>query len=308
MPMKQLFVEKYRPKTIEEVIFQNDGLKSKFQDYVKNRDIPNLLLSGVQGTGKTTISRALINDLQVDSADVLRVNASDETSVDVIRDKIKNFAYTIPMGKFKVIQLEEFDYLSHNAQASLRALIEDTSETTRFIATCNYDNKILPSIKSRFQQYHFKAPDVDNVLIRMAEMLTIEEIDFDLDLLEKFVRASYPDIRKIINVLQQNSRDGVLRVLADEGDSADWKFEILDLLPAGKFREIRKLVCENASKEDFEDVFRFMYENIAKCKTFSSVDKQEAAIIVIADHLYRHSLVADPEINVASMFISLGNV
>jgi replication factor C small subunit len=306
--MEQLFIEKYRPSTISEVIFQNDDLLNKFSSFVTNKEIPNLLLSGVQGTGKTTISRALIRDLNVDSADIMTINASDENSVDVIREKIKNFAYTIPMGRFKVIQLEEFDYLSHNAQASLRALIEDTSETTRFIATCNYDNKILPSIKSRFQQFHFKAPDVDQVLIRMAEILTQENVEFDLDLLEKFVRSAYPDIRAAINLIQQYSHDGKLKPIASASSSADWKFALLDILPNGNFREMRKLVCENASKEEYEDIFRFMYENINKCKSFASDDKQEAAIVVIADHLYRHSIVADPEINIAALFISLGGI
>ena len=304
--MEKLFVEKYRPRYLEQIIFQDEGLKAKFKSFIDSGEIPNLLFSGVQGSGKTTLSRVLLEELNIDSADVLTVNASDENSVEDMRSKIKGFAYSMPMGKFKIVQLEEFDYLSHNAQSVLRSIIEDTSDVTRFIATCNYDNKIMPAIKSRFQQFHFKAPDQDAVIIRMAEILAEEGIEFEIDLLDQFVRATYPDIRKTINTLQQYSMGGKLLPMSGSGDSSDWKFKLLDVLGTSDFRTARKIVCDNASREEYEDVFRFLYENIGKVSKFKSVEKQEEGIVVIADYLYKHSIVADPEINIAAMFISLG--
>ncbi len=306
--MEKLWVEKYRPKTIEQVIFQDDAIRAKFKEYLKSKEIPNLLLSGVQGSGKTTLSRVLVRELNIDPADILIVNASDENSIDDMRNKIKNFAYNIPIGKFKVVQLEECDYLSHAGQSVLRSIIEDTTDVTRFIATCNYDNKLMPAIKSRFQHIKFKAPDYEHVTIRMAEILAEEGVEFEIDLLDQFVRAAYPDIRSIINLIEQFSEGGVLRTMTSSNSSTDWKFKLLDLMNTSDFRAMRKLVCENSSKEEYEDIFRFMYDNIQKCKKFQSVEKQEEAIITIADYLYKNSMVSDQEINIAAMFISLGNL
>lgn len=306
--MQKLFVEKYRPTSLDAVIFQDENLKTRFKSFIENGEIPNLLFSGVQGSGKTTLSRVLIKELKIDAADILTINASDENSVEDMRNKIKGFAYSLPIGKFKVVQLEEFDYLSHNAQSVLRSIIEDTSDVTRFIATCNYDNKIMPAIKSRFQQFHFKAPDIESVIIRMGEILISENIEIDLDVLDKYVRAGYPDIRKIINLLQQNSASGKLVAASSSSDSTDWKFKLLDVLAASDFRTARKIVCENAAREEYEDVFRFLYENINKIAKFKTMDKQEEAIVVIADYLYRHGICADPEINIAAMFIALGQL
>lgn len=307
--MERLWVEKYRPRVLSDVIFQDEGLRSKFRTLIKSGQVPHLLFSGVQGSGKTTLSRVLINELNIDPSDILTVNASDENSIDAMRDKIKSFAYSMPMGKFKVVQLEEFDYLTHNAQSVLRAIMEDTSDVTRFIATCNYENKIMPAIKSRFQQFNFKAPNQESILELMVTILATEEIEFDLELLDQYVSATYPDIRKTINMLQQYSHDGKLQSIKGTSDqSTDWKFKLLDLLKSNDFRGMRKLVCTNASRDEYDDVFRFMYENLCKCSKFSTIDKEEQGIVIIADHLYRHSFSGDGEINLASMFISLGQI
>ena len=304
--MRKLWVEEYRPKTLDSVIFQDETLKSKFGTYIKSREIPNLLFSGVQGSGKTTLSRVLVRELKIDPADIMTINCSDEM-IDALRDKVKSFAYSMPIGKFKVVQLEEFDYLSQNGQALLRAIIEDTSAVTRFIATCNYENKIIPAIKSRFQQFNFKAPDQEAVYVLMAEILEKENVEFEFDVLDAFVSATYPDIRKTINLLQQYSQGGKLQAMTGSGNSsADWKFKLIDLLKGTDYRAMRKLVCENCSRDEYDDVFRFLYENISKSVKFKDPAKEEEAIVIIADHLYRHSLVADPEINIAAMFVALG--
>jgi replication factor C small subunit len=298
-----LWVERYRPKTIAEVIFQDDKQENFFKNIVASGDLPNLLLFGVQGTGKTTISKALINDLQIDPSDVLRLKCSDE-KIEALRDKAVGFAMTFPLGKFKVIQLEEFDYLSLDAQALLRSLIEDSSENCRYIATCNYVNKVIPPLRSRFQEVSFKAPDQEKVALRMAEMLDTEKVEYDPLILCDYVAVGYPDIRKTIQLLSQNVQNKKLQSAKDvSADAADWKFGLLECIQKGDFKKARKLVCESATREEHEDVFKFLYQNIDKMK----VKDKDQAIVTIAEYLSRHPLMADTEINLAAMFIELGN-
>jgi replication factor C small subunit len=297
-----IWVDKYRPRHISDVIFQDDRQRELFEGFVKDGDIPNLLLSGIQGTGKTTISRALIVDLKVNYADRLRISCSDE-KIDAIRNKASDFAFTMPLGKFKVVQLEEFDYLSLDAQALLRSLIEDTQSSCRWIATCNYENKIIPPVKSRFQQFHFKAPDKERVALLMADILDKEEVEYDAEDLLTYIDVGYPDIRQTIQLLQGNSLNGkLLNPKQATKDVSDWKFGLLDAVSAGDFRAARKLVCDGAAREEHEDVYRFLYDNIDKLK----VKDKEAAVLTIAEFLYKHTIVSDTEINLAAMFIQLG--
>lgn len=306
--INRLWVEKYRPKSLAEVIFQNDHQKEKFLSYKKSGEFPHLLLSGVQGSGKTTISRALIKDLNIDRIDVLTINASEETGVDAMRDKIRNFVTSMPVGNFKVVRLEEADYLSLNAQGALRVLIENYSDTARFILTCNYDNKIMPAIKSRAIHYRFAAPAIDEVLMRMGEILFEENIDFDPDELEKVVNAHYPDIRSTISFLEDNCQTGKL-ILSNTsgGEGADYKFAVLDLIKAGNYTELRKLVRTSVAKEDYEDLFRLIYDGL-KSTYKNDPAKLEEAIITLNDYVYKHSIVALPELNVEALLISLGKV
>jgi len=299
-----IWVERYRPKTVADVIFQDDRQQSKFESFVHSADIPHLFLAGVQGTGKTSISKALIHDLNVDPSDVIKVNCSDE-KIEAIRNKVTSFAMSMPLGKFKVVRLEEIDYLSLDAQALLRSLMDETQTNCRYIATCNYSNKIIAPLKSRFQEFYFKAPDKEKVAVRMAEILEKEGIEYDAEILLTYVDVGYPDIRKTIQLIQGNSQGGKLLdpKSADDGFS-DWRFGLLDAISAGNFKVARKLVCDSATKEEHEDVYRFLYENIDKLK----VNDKEEAILVIAEHLYKHSIVADTEINLAACFISLGKL
>jgi DNA polymerase III delta prime subunit len=235
------------------------------------------------------------------------LNASDENSVDVIREKISSFANSYAMGKFKVVLFDEFDYTTPNAQAALRNLMEECSDNCRFIFTCNYENKIIPAIKSRVQAFTFKAPSMDEVMVRLGQILVEEGIDFDMDSLEKVTRATYPDIRKAINVLQQSSTDGKLTLQSAE-ESGDYHFKLIDLIEANDLRGFRKIVCEMIPKEEYEGVFRFLYENLHKAPSFKADDKYEQGIVVIASYLHKHSLVADTEINLAAMCIELGQI
>lgn len=306
----ELWVEKYRPKKLADYIFQDSDQKKQFEQMVQTCNIPHLLLSGVQGTGKTTIAKIIVNELEIDKSDVLVLNASEENSVDVMRDKIKNFISTCAFSAFKIVNLEEADYLTPNAQGALRQMMEEFSHSSRFILTCNYDNKIIPAVKSRCQHFTFKSPNKNDVAEKVATILIGENVEFDLDTLDRYITIGYPDIRKIINLLQQQTISGKLSSLHDAStNSSDYKFSILDKLEQGDLTGVRTVVCSNVNNEEWEDVYRFMYENLHKVPKFSKRDSGwEEGIVIIADHLYKHALCADPEINAAAMFIRLGNI
>lgn len=298
--MKKVWVEAYRPQSVKDVIVTNARERATFDQYVKEGEIPNLLMQGGPGTGKSSMSLALIRDLKIDRSDVLKINCSDE-KIEAMRDKVKNFAMTMSVGKFKVVRLEEFDYLGHDAQALLRDLIETTSNNCRFIATCNYINKVTPALRSRFQEVTFSAPSKDEVLIKAAEILETENVKFELDDLEKVVAAGYPDFRKIIQILEKCSKTGSL-VINDDAAAQDWKLQLLPLIEAGEIGSARKLVCETASKEELVDVYRFLYNNLHRCK---KLKRQDEAVVLIAQYQFQHSFVSDPELQIAALFIEI---
>ena len=303
-----LWVEEYRPRTLDDYIFHDESHKMAFESMVEDGTIPHLLLSGVPGSGKTSIALILIRMIGVENIDVLTINASDENSVDVIREKIKAFVSTYAMGNFKIVHLEEADYISLAGQAVLRRMMEEYEDSARFILTCNHENKIEPAIKSRCQHFRFSRHNIDDVTEKAAQILIQEHIKFDLDLLDKYVRVGYPDIRKIINLLQQNSRSGVLLPLTTSSEEGDYKFKLLNMIETDDWLGARKIACEQVTVEEWENVYRFLYENLDKSPKFTIRDKWESGIVIIADHLYKHSIVSDPEINAAAMFIRLTQI
>ena len=260
---KSLWVESYRPNTVEGYVFRDNHQKKQVATWIKEKSIPHLLLSGAAGIGKTTLAKLLIHEIGIESYDVLEINASRTNSVDDVRDKITNFVSMIPFGPFKVVLLDEADYLSPNAQAALRGVMEQFSDTARFILTCNYPNRIIPAIHSRCQGFHFEKIDQNEFTARVATILVEENVDFDLDTLDTYVKVTYPDLRKCINMVQQNVNEGKL-ASPDQGDSgvADWKIEMVALFKAGKIRAARTLVCASARAEEMEDIYRFMYDNL----------------------------------------------
>lgn len=305
--INKLWVEKWRPSTIDGFVFHSEQQKKAITAFIERKEFPNLLFSGVQGSGKTTLAKILINQCGLDESDVMVLNASDENSVDVIREKISSFANSYAMGTFKAVLFDEFDYTTPNAQAALRNLMEECSDNCRFIFTCNYENKIIPAIKSRVQAFAFKAPSLEEVMVRLGEILVCEDITFEIDDLDRVTRATYPDIRKAINVLQQSSTDGKLVIQSAE-ESGDYHFKLLDLIEANDLRGFRKVVCENIPKEEYEGIFRFLYENLNKAPSFKKDDKYEEGIITVASYLHKHALVADTEINMAALCIELGQI
>jgi len=304
--MKELWVEKYRPNTIDGYVFRDSHQKEQVQSWIKQKSIPHLLFSGNAGIGKTTLAKILFNELDVNDLDVLEINASRTNSVDDVRDKIINFVQMIPFGDFKVVLLDEADYLSPNAQAALRGVMEEYHTTARFILTCNYPNRIIPAIHSRCQGFHIERVDVTEFTARVAEILITENINFEIDTLDTFVKATYPDLRKCINTVQMNSLDGSLHT-PERGDTgeADYKIQMVELFKAGKISEARKLVCGQARPEEMEEIYRWLYDNVA---IFGDAKKQDNAILIIKQGLVDHTLVSDPEINLAATLIRLSHL
>lgn len=305
--MKELWTEKYRPATLDGYVFKDNGQKEQIESWVKSKTIPHLLFSGAPGVGKTTLAKILINQLGIDEYDVLEINASRENSVDTIRDKITGFVSTMPFGVFKVVLLDEADYISPNGQAALRGVMETYHASARFILTCNYPNRVIPALHSRCQGFHIDRIDLTEFTARMATVLVTEEIDFDLDTLDTYVKATYPDLRKCLNMCQMNSVEGKLTPpSSDEGSSGDWKLSAVELFKEGRIMEARKLMCASARPEEMEEVFRWMYDNLELWST--DQEKQDQAIIIIRQGLVNHSFVADPEINLSATLCELGQL
>ena len=304
--MKELWVEKYRPKTVDGYVFRDEAQRTQVKTWIKDKTIPHLLFSGNAGIGKTTLAKLLFNELEVHDLDILEINASRTNSVDDVRDKIVNFVQMIPFGDFKVVLLDEADYLSPNAQAALRGVMEEYHSTARFILTCNYHNRIIPAIHSRCQGFHIAKIDQTEFTARVAEILITEGVTPDLDTLDTYVKATYPDLRKCINMVQMNSVDGKL-VTPSDGDTgiADWKVDMVELFKAGKIQEARKLICGKLRAEEMEDVYRWLYDNIT---LFGTEEQQDQAVLIIKQGMVDHTLVVDPEINLAATLIRLARI
>lgn len=304
--MKELWVEKYRPNTVDGYVFRDDAQKQQVKQWITDGTIPHLLFSGNAGIGKTTLAKILLNQLEINDLDVLEINASRTNSVEDVRDKIVNFVQMIPFGDFKVVLLDEADYLSPNAQAALRGVMEEYHTTARFILTCNYPNRIIPALHSRCQGFHIERIDQTEFTARVAEIVLTEGVTPDLDILDTYVKATYPDLRKCINMVQMNCVDGALvpPAKADAGD-ADYKIEMVELFKAGKIGQARKLVCSQARPEEIEDIYKWLYDNI---DLFGDEEKQESAILIIKQGLVDHTLVSDPEINLAATLIRLARL
>jgi DNA polymerase III delta prime subunit len=304
--MKQLWVEKYRPNKVADYVWRDDDQKRQVESWIKEKSIPHLLLSGSPGIGKTTMAKMLMSEIDIEDADVLEVNASRETGIDFIRDKIIPFISAIAWGPFKVVLLDEADRLSPQAQDSLKGIIEEYSNYARFILTCNSPNKVVPALHSRCQQFHFTKLDQTEFTARSATILVNENIEFDLDILDNYVSVSYPDLRKCINLLQQNSNDNQLRApTKEDSGNLEWKFQMIELFKSGKISEARKLICGKLRAEEIEDVFRWLYDNVT---VFGNETVQDAAILIIKQGMVDHTLISDPEINLAATMIKLSRL
>ena len=305
--MKQLWTEKYRPKKVSDYVWKDDDQKSQVETWIKEGSIPHVLLSGSPGVGKTTLAKILINELNLEPADVMEINASRERGIDIIRNKITNFASTMPFGRFKIILMDEADYLTLDAQAVMRGVMETYADNCRFMLTCNYANKIIPALHSRCQGFHVDKIDHTEFTARCATILVTEGIDFELDTLDSFVMATYPDLRKCINNLQMASVDGKLMAPREASSvTSDYRLKMVDLFKAGQITAARKVACANVRPDEMEEMFRWMYDNL---QLWSKTDEgQDKAIVVIRNGLVNHALVADPEINLSATLVELTTI
>lgn len=294
-----IWVEKNRPDTLENYI-GNETLKAKFAQYIADQDIPHLLFYGTAGTGKTTAAKILMKNIDCDA---LSINASDERGIDVIREKIKNFASTSGFAPLKVVFLDEADYLTPDAQAALRNMMEVFSQRTRFILTCNYVERIIPAIVSRCQTSAVTPPSKKEVAVHLTNILAKENVTFEKQAVATLVNAYYPDIRRIIGTAQQQTRDGKLTINVNEVIAGDSKLKIMDTLtsnqpPANKVQEIRQIVVD-AGIRDFTELFKLLYDKVQDY----APNKIPQTILAIAEGQYRDAFVVDKEVNfMATMY------
>ena len=293
-----LWVEKYRPQVLEQYV-GNEMIKNKISDYIEQGSIQNLLFHGVAGTGKTTLAKLITNNI---NCDLLYINASDERGIDTIRDKIIPFASSMGFGGVKIVILDEADYITPQAQATLRNTMESFSGNTRFILTCNYLERIISPLQSRCQTLEIKPPSKQEVAYRCVEICKVENVVIDNVSLKTIINAHYPDIRKTINTIQGSVIDGVVKL--DEASlKDDLNEQILQALSnKSKLLTIRQILADSGSRE-FDNLFKALYDNTAQFTT-----KEGAAILIIAKYQYEYTFVLEKEICVAAMLNELLNL
>jgi len=295
-----LWVEKYRPSNLGTYI-GNEHLKSKVSIYLESGDLPHLLLYGKAGTGKTTLAKLLVKNIE---CDYLYINASDENSVDTVRNKVRQFASTVGFKDLKVIILDECDYITPNAQAALRNLMETFSKHCRFILTCNYVERIIDPIQSRCQLFQIIPPSKTEVAQRLNQILEEEEINYELQDLKILIDSNYPDIRRVINSAQRNVVNLQLKLDTASVIQNDYKLKLLEILKTqdkkDAFKNIRQLLVDNQVR-DFTDLFKLLYDEV------DSYGRGHVAecILVIARYELSDSQVVDKEINAMAMIIEL---
>ena len=296
-----LWVEKYRPRKLTEYV-GNEHLKQKVSDYLKSGDVPHLLFFGKAGTGKTTLAKLIVNSINCDH---IIINASDENNVDTVRNKVKGFASTVGFKDMKVIILDEFDYMTPNAQAILRNLMETFSKHCRFILTCNYVEKVIDPIQSRCQTFQIVPPTKKDVAVQISQILGKEGVSFQPTDLVPIIDSSYPDIRKIINTCQLNSSQGKLKLDTTSVIDSDIKSKVVEILKSNddkrnKWRNIRQSIAD-ARISDFTELYSFLYEKVDDY----GGNNTSNIILILSESQHKDALVVDKEITFMSCIIQI---
>tara|TARA_Y100000356_G_scaffold131178_1_gene134515 strand:+ start:179 stop:1129 length:951 start_codon:yes stop_codon:yes gene_type:complete len=299
-----LWVEKYRPQKLEEYV-GNEHLKQKVNDYLQSGDIPHLLFFGKAGTGKTTLAKLIVNSIDCDH---IIINASDENNVDTVRNKVKGFASTVGFKDLKVIILDEFDYMTPNAQAILRNLMETFSKHCRFILTCNYVEKVISPIRSRTQEFQIVPPTRKDVAVQISQILGKEGVKFQPKDLVPIIDSSYPDIRKVINTCQLGTHKGELKIDTKSVIEGDLKTKLIEIFVSkdemrNKFMKIRKTVADSRT-QDFTDLYSHFYEKVDEYAEGNTAN----VILALSDRQYKDALVVDKEIQFMALMIELLNL
>ena len=299
-----LWVEKYRPSKLSDYV-GNEHLKSKVQGYLENGEIPHLLLYGKAGTGKTTLAKLIVKSID---CDYMVINASDENNVETVRNKVKNFASSMGFKPFKIILLDEFDYMSQPSQAILRNLMETFSAHCRFILTCNYVDKVIEPIQSRCQSFQIIPPTKKDVAIQVSKILKAENIEFEVKDLVPIIDASYPDIRKVINTCQLNSNKGKLQVDVQNLLENDYKNKIIEILKSkddkrNKYMKVRQALIDSKSK-DFTDLYTALYDNVEDY----GGENTSNVILILGDGVNKSATAIDKEIIAAATLIQILNI
>jgi replication factor C small subunit len=297
-----LWVEKFRPDTLEGYV-GNDMVRAKIEQYITTQDIPHLLFYGTAGTGKTTAAKILVKNIE---CDYMFINASDERGIDTVRDKIKGFASTVGFKPLKIVVLDEADFLGREAQPALRNMMEAYSATTRFILTANYIERIIDPLVSRTQVYKLTPPSKKDAALKLSDILKNEGVEYDKQTIVQIVNAYYPDLRKIINTAQLQTRDGKLHVSVEELIGQDVKLKVVDVLTSNvslkeKVNQVRQIVADQQI-QDFTEMFRTLYDYV---DTYAP-NKVPQTVIAIAEGQFRDGQVPDKELNfVATLYTIL---
>jgi replication factor C small subunit len=296
-----LWVEKYRPSKLDEYV-GNEHLKTKVSDYLQSGDVPHLLFFGKAGTGKTTLAKLIVNSID---CDYIVINASDENNVDTVRNKVKGFASTVGFKDLKVIILDEFDYMTPNAQAILRNLMETFSKHCRFILTCNYVEKVISPIRSRTQEFQIVPPTKKDVAVQISQILGKQQVSFQPKDLVPIIDSSYPDIRKIINTCQLNSSKGELKIDTTSVIDSDVKSKVVEILKGSdakpnKWKNIRQAVADSRV-QDFTELYSYLYEKVDEYGSGNTSN----IILILSESQHKDALVVDKEITFMSCIIQI---
>ena len=294
-----LLVEKYRPNVLENYV-GNENIKKSISKYLEQNDIQNLIFYGPAGTGKTTLAKLIVNNLDCDH---IYINASDERGIETIRDKVSSFASVASFKSLKVVILDEADFLTIQAQASLRNIIETFSRTTRFILTCNYVERIIDPLQSRCQVLKVVPPTKKDVAKHLSWILGEEKIEYDINDLVPLINQYYPDLRKCINTIQLSTQDSILNLDQSILVSSNYIDKVIDELKSkANFKTIRQIIAD-ANVSDYEELFKTLFERASEYLP----GKEGTVAILINDHQYKGNFRIDKEINTMSLIQQIIN-